>query len=137
MAKREPRERPPASSGDPSGGGLAALLQAKGLVASGTPDVAEPPSAPAVAQASGATPPFQGQRRLVLAMERAGRGGRTVTVVRGVEGGAAVLDDAARTLRKALGTGVSVEVDHLVIQGDQRDRLRPWLLAQGVRDVRG
>ena len=73
--------------------------------------------------------------RAVLQRTRAGRGGKTVTIVRGVE--AEHLDEAARTLKKALGVGATVEDDGVVVQGDQVERLRTWLDKAGVSKIVG
>ena len=70
--------------------------------------------------------------KVVCRFQKKGRGGKTVTLVSGVTGGHDIL---AKTLRKQLGTGVRVEGDDLVLQGDQRERAGRWFESQGVKKV--
>ncbi len=72
--------------------------------------------------------------RVILRLERKGRGGKTVTVAE-VRGGNKVLEQWAKSLKKKLGVGASVEDGTMVFQGDVRDRLKPLLEAEGVRRV--
>ncbi len=73
--------------------------------------------------------------RLVVWSERKGRGGKTVTLVRGVLLRGAALELFLKQLRSALGTRAQLEDDALVLGGDQRQRLADWLRQQGARQV--
>lgn len=121
-------------SGDkPAVGGLGALLAAKGLQSSGAPEPAAPGPAARAPAWTVAAP-----EKVVVRMERKGHGGKTVTCLTGLDGAPAdALDALARDLRKALGVGVRVEDGEVVVQGDQRDRLRAWLGKNGARRVVG
>jgi len=66
-----------------------------------------------------------------LRVEKAGRGGKTVTVVYGLPQNAAFLKDLAQDLKRTCGTGGSVTDDGVELQGDLRDRVRELLLAKG------
>jgi translation initiation factor 1 len=73
--------------------------------------------------------------RAVVRMERAGRGGKDVTVVSHLD-----LKESERTtwlksLKASLGCGGVVEGDTLVLQGDHRERLPALLTARGVKKV--
>jgi translation initiation factor 1 len=114
--------------------GLGALLAAKGLRSSGTAET--PPAAPAAAAPRVWT--VADAEKVVVRLERKGHGGKTVTCLGGLAGAPAdALDALARSLRTALGLGVRVEDGEVVVQGDQRDRLRAWLTKQGARRVVG
>ena len=63
-----------------------------------------------------------------LRMEKAGRGGKTVTVVFGLPNNAAFLKDLTQELKRACGTGGAVTDDTIELQGDLRDRIREFLL---------
>lgn len=130
MGRREVRGGEPAERA-PALGGMAALLQAKGLAAS--EEALKPPPTPVAA--APAVFSWSQLPRVVLRMERKGHGGKTVTVVGGVP--AVEVEEAAALLRKAFGTGARPDGEEIVLQGDLRERLRAWLLAAGVRDVRG
>jgi translation initiation factor 1 len=66
-----------------------------------------------------------------LRVERAGRGGKTVTVVFGLPNNAAFLKELTTDLKKACGTGGTATEDGVELQGDLRDRVRERLIAKG------
>ena len=68
-----------------------------------------------------------------LRMEKAGRGGKTVTVVFGLPKNAAFLKNLAQELKRACGTGGSVTEDGVELQGDLRDRVREFLLGRSFQ----
>lgn len=105
------------------GGSFGELLRAQGLAPEATADPA--PDAPAPAAAPADAP--ADTRRARLRMERAGRRGKTVTLIEQVEGSPAALKALAKAAGKALGCGATVEADVIVVQGDQRERLTAWL----------
>jgi translation initiation factor 1 len=76
-------------------------------------------------------------QRAVLRYERKGHGGKEVTAIElpGLE--PAAIDDWLRDLKTALGCGGTVRADAILLQGDQRERVRAWLAARGVRKVSG
>ena len=65
--------------------------------------------------------------------ERQGRGGKTVTVVRGLPLSADELATLGKQLRSACGSGGTAKDGVLEVQGDHRDRVLAWLLAQGFK----
>jgi translation initiation factor 1 len=68
-----------------------------------------------------------------LRMEKAGRGGKTVTVVFGLPRNAAFLKELAQDLKRACGTGGAVLDDGVELQGDLRDRVRAFLVRRDFR----
>jgi len=66
-----------------------------------------------------------------LRIEKAGRGGKTVSVVYDLPRNAAFLKELAQDLKKACGTGGTVLEDRIELQGDLRDRIRERLLQKG------
>ena len=68
-----------------------------------------------------------------LRMEKAGRGGKTVTVVFGLPRNAAFLKDLAQELKRACGTGGAVLEDGVELQGDLRDRVREFLVRKNFQ----
>jgi translation initiation factor 1 len=69
--------------------------------------------------------------RVRVSREVKGRRGKAVTVVRGLPLDAAGLEDLARALKKACGTGGAVKEGTIEIQGDQRDRVVAALAERG------
>ena len=62
--------------------------------------------------------------------EKGGRGGKTVTVVRGLDGN---LGGLASDLKRHCGSGGSVKGDAIEIQGDHREKVVARLQAAGYR----
>ena len=68
--------------------------------------------------------------------EKAGRGGKTVTVVRGFVGiGLPEKEQLAKTMQKACGTGGTVKDGQIEIQGDQREAVARILTEANFRPV--
>jgi translation initiation factor 1 len=65
--------------------------------------------------------------RAVVRLERAGRGGKEVTVVSHLELPVEQRDVWLKELKSGLGCGGHVEGDALVLHGDQRERAAKWL----------
>ena len=66
-----------------------------------------------------------------LRMEKAGRNGKTVTVVDGLPHNAAFLKELSSELKRACGTGGAVVEGTIELQGDLRDRVRDVLQKKG------
>jgi len=92
-------------------------------------------AAPALAAPSTAAPPEQAIPRAVVRLERSGRGGKDVTVIKHLALGQAQREAWLKALKAGLGCGGSFEGDALVSQGDQRERLPKLLAARGVKKV--
>ncbi len=98
------------------------------------PDV---PAAPPVAPAPAApmAKPARTYARAVVRMERAGRGGKEATVIEQLDLRASERDAWLKALKSALGCGGSLEGDTIMLQGDQRERLKKILVERGVKRV--
>jgi translation initiation factor 1 len=66
-----------------------------------------------------------------LRIEKKGRGGKTVTVVDGLPRNGPFLTALSIELKRACGTGGAVLDGGVELQGDLRDRARPFLLKKG------
>ena len=62
-----------------------------------------------------------------LRLEKAGRGGKTVTVVYDLPRNTQFLKELCAELKRACGTGGTVSDDTVELQGDHRDRVREVL----------
>lgn len=97
-----------------------------------------PSPSPAPVDAGVEAPPAAPRRtipRAVVRMERAGRGGKEVTVIDHLDLPADELAQWLKALKSALGCGGVVEQSSIVLQGDQRKRTPALLTARGVKRV--
>jgi translation initiation factor 1 len=94
---------------------------------------AAPAAAPATKQAVDPKLPA----RAVVAVERKGRGGKTVTLITHLGLSTDTLDAWVTEMKRSLGCGGTREDDAIALQGDQRERAIDWLTRKGVRKVSG
>jgi translation initiation factor 1 len=81
-------------------------------------------STPAPDQKVTATPPRKSRGRVDIIRQKAGRGGKTVTVVSGFVGiGLPEKERLARAMQKACGSGGTVKEGRIEIQGDKREEV--------------
>jgi translation initiation factor 1 len=80
-------------------------------------------------------PPAKGPARAVVRLERAGRGGKAVTIVEHLDLRAPDLERWLKSLKSQLGCGGVIESGAIVLQGDHRDRLPALLADRGVKKV--
>jgi translation initiation factor 1 len=66
-----------------------------------------------------------------LRIEKAGRRGKTVTVIEGLPKNRAFLKELTGELKRACGSGGKAGESHVEIQGDHRDDLRSLLQRKG------
>ncbi len=72
-----------------------------------------------------------GDGKVRVTRETSGRGGKAVTVVRGLPLDAAALGQLGKQLKAACGTGGTVKDGVIEVQGDHADKVLALLLAQG------
>jgi len=80
--------------------------------------------------------PAKNRGRVDIIREKAGRGGKTVTVARGFAGiGLPEKEILAKKMRAACGTGGTVKDGRIEIQGDKREQVARILAEAGFRPV--
>ena len=87
------------------------------------------------APAAAPVPEKKGPARAVVRYERKGRGGKETTIIEKLELKPAELETWCKEAKSAMGCGGFIEDGSIVLQGDLRKRLEPWLTARGVRKV--
>ena len=78
----------------------------------------------------------KGAQKLRLAMERAGRGGKTVTIVRGFTGSQEELEELCKTLKQKIGVGGSAKEGEIILQGDHRPKVAELLKSLGYSNTK-
>lgn len=76
------------------------------------------------------------QQKLRLAMERAGRGGKTVTLIRGFVGTDEEINALCKLLKQRCGVGGTAKGGEIIIQGDHRTRLVGLLKQEGYTQTK-
>ncbi len=121
------------SGGESLGQNPFGALGGLSLPAGPAPVPAPPAGAPA---AKVQTPAGKNRGRVDVFREKAGRGGKTVTVAAGFLGiGAAEKEQLAKKMQKACGVGGTVKEGRIEIQGDKRDEVARILSEAGFRPV--
>jgi translation initiation factor 1 len=83
-----------------------------------------------------AKPARKNRGRVDIIRQKAGRGGRTVTVVKGFVGiGLPEKEQLAKAMQKACGTGGTVKNGQIEIQGDKRQEVARILTEANFRPV--
>jgi len=94
------------------------------------------PERPPAASAPPPNPPRKNRGRLNILRLKAGRGGKTVTVIQGFVGiGLPEKEQLAKAMQKACGTGGTVKNGQIEIQGDKRTEVARILSEANFRPV--
>ncbi|MCK5241488.1 translation initiation factor [bacterium] len=72
-----------------------------------------------------------GSGKALLRLEKKGRGGKSVTVIERLALPDNELKVFCQEIKQKCGTGGTVKKQHIELQGDFRDRVRPLLIAKG------
>lgn len=67
------------------------------------------------------------KQRLKIQLDTKQRAGKAVTLITGFIGKADDLEDLGKKLKNFCGTGGSVKDGEIIIQGDQREKVKQWL----------
>ena len=76
------------------------------------------------------------QQKLRVSMEKKGRGGKTVTLIRGFVGTEDDLKELGKLLKTKCGVGGSAKDDEIIIQGDFKQRIIDLLKAEGYTQTK-
>lgn len=71
------------------------------------------------------------QQKLKVRLETKHRGGKTVTLVEGFAGKEEDLEALEKKLKTHCGTGGSAKDGEIIIQGDQREKVKAYLIKAG------
>ncbi len=96
------------------------------------------PAATVAASSSAKAPaqPIKNRGRVDILREKAGRGGKTVTVATGFVGiGLPEKEQLAKKMQRACGSGGTVKDGRIEIQGDKRDEVARILTEAGFKPV--
>lgn len=76
------------------------------------------------------------QQRLRVSVEKKGRGGKTVTLIRGFVGTKEDLKELGRLLKAKCGVGGSVKDGEVLVQGEFKQRITELLKAEGYTQTK-
>ena len=76
------------------------------------------------------------QQKLRIRLETKHRAGKAVTIVDGFIGTAEDLEDLGKKLKSYCGTGGSAKDGEIIVQGDQREKIKQWLIKNGYKNTK-
>jgi translation initiation factor 1 len=79
--------------------------------------------------------PFN-QQRPTIKLDKKHRGGKTVTLIEGLQMNYEDLEDFSKQLKTFCGGGGSAKNGEIIIQGDHRDKVLQWFLKKGFSQSR-
>ena len=77
------------------------------------------------------------EQKLIVMIDRKGRAGKQVTIVKKFVGGDEDLEVLAKKLKTKCGVGGTVKDGEIIIQGDCRDKIITILTTEGYKAKRG
>lgn len=77
--------------------------------------------------------PEPSEQNLKVWIEKNGRGGKTVSVIKGFQGKYEHLESLAKLIKNKCGVGGSVKDGEIIIQGDHRDKIILILEKEGFK----
>lgn len=76
------------------------------------------------------------QQKLRIRLETKHRGGKAATIIAGFIGKEDDMEVLGKKLKNYCGTGGSVKDGEIIIQGDQREKVKQWLLKEGYKETK-
>lgn len=76
------------------------------------------------------------QQKLRIRLETKHRAGKAVTLITGFIGQESDLEILGKQLKNYCGTGGSAKDAEIIIQGDQRTKILPWLIKNGYTQTK-
>ncbi len=76
------------------------------------------------------------RQKLRISLSKKHRGGKEVSLIKGFIGTNEDLNKLGKMLKQKCGVGGSAKDGEIIIQGDQREKLKNILIAQGYKDTK-
>ncbi len=76
------------------------------------------------------------KQRIRVFLDKKRRGGKSVTLITGLDETDEYISDLGKTLKKMCGVGGSAKDGEIIVQGDHRDKVIQYLIDQGYKDCK-
>ena len=79
---------------------------------------------------------FLAKSRIRVHLEKKGRGGKSVSIIKGLEMTNAMMKDYEKALKSLCGVGGTQKNGEIIIQGDHRDKIINYFKSKGAKDIK-
>jgi len=79
---------------------------------------------------------FIAKSTIRIHLEKKGRGGKAVSIIRGLEMTNSKMKELEKQLKSHCGVGGSQKNNEIILQGDHRDKIIAFLKKQGAKDIK-
>ena len=76
------------------------------------------------------------KQRVRVLLEKKRLGGKSVTLIKGLDESEAYISELGKRLKKICGVGGSAKNGEVIVQGDHRDKVIQYLIEQGYTDCK-
>ena len=76
------------------------------------------------------------KQKIRIHLDKKSRGGKAVTLIKGLQHHAEYIEDLGKKLKKMCGVGGSTKNKEIILQGDHRDKVIAYLNKEGYTDCK-
>ena len=76
------------------------------------------------------------KQRIRVLLDKKRRGGKSVTLIKGLDESEEYISELGKRLKKICGVGGSAKNGEVIVQGDHRDKVIQYLIEQGYTDCK-
>ncbi len=79
---------------------------------------------------------FLAKSSIRIHLEKKGRGGKSVSIIKGIQMTNTMMKDLEKGLKSYCGVGGTQKNGEILLQGDHRDKIIKYLISKGANDIK-